>query len=128
MNGKLTLITPPDIWENENTGILFINLSDQDQENISKWLSTSEVSENLNLYLYDGQPDMSWLFHAMNVCHFKYINLNGLNNVTQSLSGYFLGKNNFFYSTTDENIAAIYSHINGNRIDRIESFLERIFK
>ena len=127
MNGKITLITPPDIWENENRGILFINLTEEDQETVSVWLSKSDISENLNLYVYDGQPDMAWVFHAMNVCAFKYINLDSQNSVTQLLSGYFLGKNNFFYSTKDENTAAIFSHINGNRIEKIETFLERIF-
>ena len=31
MNGKITLITPPDFFENDNHSILFVHLNDTDQ-------------------------------------------------------------------------------------------------
>ena len=43
--------------------------------------------------------------------------------ITQHMQGYIIGKQNFYYKTNDENIAAIYSHISQNRIDNIEKFL-----
>lgn len=127
MNGKLTLITPPDIWENENKSILLVNLTEKEQDSLSQWLSDNDINQDLNLYLYEGQPDMNWLFHAMNVCDFRYLNLNNLDSkIIHSLSGYILGKNNSYYKLDDENLAAVYKHINLNRINSVENFFERI--
>jgi hypothetical protein len=45
---------------------------------------------------------MAWIFYAMNTCRYKYINLNGLNDITQALSGYILGKSNVYYKIDNE--------------------------
>ena len=51
MEGKLTLITPPDIFENESYSILFVHLSDEDQEKVSQWFANSKIKDNLNIYI-----------------------------------------------------------------------------
>jgi hypothetical protein len=126
MPGKLTLITPPDFFETGNTSVLFANLSDADQDAVSKWLAEAQLEQDVNFYVYSGEPSLPWFFYAMARCEYKYIDLNGNNSVTQALSGYLLGKSNVYYKTDDANLAAIYSHINSNRIDRIETFMESI--
>ena len=125
MEGKITLITPPDVFENESFSIIFIHLNDEDQELVSKWLSESNIDLDVNIYFYSGETDMPWFFHAMAISEYKYINLDDLNNITSTLSVYVLGKKNTYYKTTDENVAAICQHINQNRITKIESFLQR---
>jgi hypothetical protein len=60
MEGKITLITPPDIFENESYSILFIHLSESDQELVSRWLSNSNIKEHINIYFYSGDF-MLWL-------------------------------------------------------------------
>ena len=125
MSSKLTLITPPDIFENSNPAILFVHLSDNDQDIVSKWLSQRELDHDLNLYVYNGEPDVEWFFWACGVSEHKYIDLDGTNDITKALSGYVLGKTGFAYKTSDENLAAVYSHINNNRVSRIEAFLEK---
>ena len=127
MEGKLTLITPPDIFENDSYSILFVHLSDEDQEKVSQWFANSEIKENINIYFYSGETDMPWFFHAMARSEYKYIDLDSLNNVTSALSGYILGKKNTYYKTTDENISAVFHYINQNRITNIENFLQRAF-
>jgi hypothetical protein len=127
MDGKITLITPPDVFENESYSILFIHLHDEDQEVVSKWLANADIKQNVNIYFYSGEQDLTWFFHAAAISEYKYIDLDSLNNVTSTLSGYILGKKNVFYKTEDENIAAICQYINQNRITNIESFLERAF-
>jgi hypothetical protein len=62
----------------------------------------------------------------MSRCEYKYIDLTGLNYITQALAGYILAKKNVYYKVDDENIAAVYSHINNNRVNRVETFLESI--
>jgi hypothetical protein len=41
--------------------------------------------------------------------------------------GYAVGKSGVCYETADENTAAVYSHINPNRIKSVDEFLERAF-
>ena len=126
MQGKITLITPPDIFENSNTSVLFSHITDEEQDTISKWLSTSDFNEDINFYVYSGETNVSWFLYAMNRCEYKYINIDCVNYITQALSGYALTRNGTFYKTVDENLASVYSHINSNRIDRVETFLKSI--
>ena len=126
MQGKITLITPPDIFENSNKSVLFIHITDDEQDTISKWLSTSEFNKDINFYVYSGEPNVPWFLYAMNRCEYKYINIDCVNYITQALSGYALTRNVTFYKTLDENLASVYSHISSNRIDRVETFLESI--
>jgi hypothetical protein len=126
VSGKITLITPPDIFENSNFSVLFAHISDEEQDFISKWLAESDFQENINFYVYSGEVNVNWFLYALNLCEYKYINIDCVNYITQALSGHALGKNNVFYKTQDENLAGVYSHINSNRIDHVKTFLESI--
>ena len=128
MKGKITLITPPDIFENSNLSILFVHLIEKDQDVVSQWLAQSTIEEDLNLYAFNGEANPSWLLYAASLCDYKYIDLDYIFDkqiiITLALQGYLIGNNNFFYKTDDENIAAIYSHISKNRVNSIKEFLE----
>jgi len=124
MEGKITLITPPDIFENSNKSVLFINLNEIDQDRVSQWLSEADIKENINFYVYTGESNVSWLLYALNRCEYKYIDIDAQTYITQALSGYILGKSGVSFKTKDENLAAVYSHINQNRVTEIEKFLE----
>jgi hypothetical protein len=125
MDNKITLITPPDIFENESYSILFIHLNEEDQSTVSKWLADANLTEHINIYFYDHEIDLNWLFYAMARCEYKYIDLAGLNYATTALSGYIIGKKNTCYKTSDETTSAVYHYINQNRITTVEQFLER---
>lgn len=127
MDGKITLITPPDVFENDSYSVLFMHLSTEDQEKVSEWLSKSKIKEHINVYFYDQEIALPWLFHAMGRCDYKYIDLNDVNRVTSALSGYILGKKNTFYKIDDESLSAVYHYLNQDRITNIESFLEKAF-
>ena len=126
MSGRITLITPPDIYENNNTSVLFVHISDADQEIVSKWLAQANLDNNFNFYIYNGEPEVPWFFWAVGCCQYKYIDLDGVNEISNLLSGYVLSRPNFFYKTENENAAAVVGHINNNRISSIEKFLERL--
>lgn len=125
MKGKITLITPPDFFENESHSILFMHLSAEDQQRVSEWLAKSDIDHNINIYFYSGEIDLTWLFYALSRCQYKYIDADGLNEISQNLIGYILGKRDTFYKTTNENRSQVYHYINQNRITEIESFLKR---
>lgn len=126
MKGKITLITPPDIFENSNSSILLCHLTDEEQDAVSQWLSSAEVANDINLYFYSGEATPVWFLYALNRCEYKYINVDGVNLITQALSGYMLSKSNVYYKTDDVNLAAVYSHINSNRVNAVAEFLESI--
>lgn len=126
MNGKITLITPPDIYENENISILFINLKEEDQELVSKWLADNNIDQNINLYVYNDELNITWLLYAVARADYSVINLTNMGEITQLYSSYLLGKNINYY-TDNEHLAAMFTHINNNRIKNITSFLEGIF-
>jgi len=126
VQGKITLISPPDIFENSNTSILFSHVTEEEQDAISQWLSTATFKQDVNFYIYSGEPNATWFLYASNRCEYKYINIDCVNYITQALSGYTLGKSGTYYKTTDDNLASVYSHINSNRVNRVEQFLESI--
>jgi len=102
-----------------------MHLSDSDQDTVSQWLSQSTIKEDINIYVYNGEVNVSWLLYALGRCDYKYIDIDGANDVSKALMGYVLGKNGICYHTEDENLAAIYSHINSNRTGSIKDFMER---
>ena len=126
MKGKLTLVTPPDIYENSNTSVLFLHLNDKNQDIVSQWLANADIVEDLNLYVYSGEPNVPWLLYALSRCEYKYVDFDEPEYITSALGSYILGKSNIAYKASDENLAEIYSHINQNRVQTIEEFLERI--
>jgi hypothetical protein len=127
MQGKITLITPPDIYENNNFSIFLAHLTQEEQDEVSKWLSGSNILKNINIYLYSGEQNISWFLYAMGRSEYKYINIDFVNYITQSLSGYMLSNNNTYYKTTNDDLAEVYSHINSGRVDSVTQFLEGIF-
>ena len=38
MKNKVTLITPPDIFENSNKSVMVVDLTTQEQDDLSVWL------------------------------------------------------------------------------------------
>jgi hypothetical protein len=126
MDGKITLISPPDIFENFNTSVLFMHLSESGQDTVSQWLAKSDLNKDINIYVYNGENNVDWLLYALSKCEYKFIDLDNISTVTQALCGYILGTRGVCYQTQDENLAAIYSHINTNRIDHVEKFLKRM--
>lgn len=127
MDGKITLITPPDFYENNNKSILFVNISDSDQEKVTKYLSNIELKENYNFYVFTNETNISWLLYAVSRSDYKFIDLDTDNYLINIIASYILANNNFFYKTKDENLVAIVNHLNQNRITDITKFLERIF-
>jgi hypothetical protein len=125
MTLKITLITPPDIYQNDNDSLLLLNVTEKEQSNASDWLVQVNSEQHLNVYFYQNETEVPWILHAMAASSYKYINIDGINGITSWLAGYILGKPNTFYYCSDPNVASLYSHINPNRVNNIVDFLER---
>ena len=127
MDGKITLITPPDIFENESHSVLFMHLSDEDQDIVSKWFKEANIVDNINVYFYNVTDQLDWLFYAIARCDYKFIDLDNLNSETALLAGYILSKKNTYYKLESSIDSKIYNYINQSRISHIQSFLESAF-
>jgi hypothetical protein len=123
---KLTLITPPDFFENGSRSVLLTHLTDEEMDLASKWLGSHPIPDNFNIYIYSGEANITWFLYAVARADYKYINIDCVNYITQALSGYILGKNGTYYRTDNSDLAEVYSHINNSRVDNIEQFLESI--
>jgi hypothetical protein len=126
MQNKLTLITPPDFYENSNFSVLFLGITEQDQDAASKWLAGNSYPDT-NFYYYQGEPNIPWLLYAANRSDIKFLNFDSNGSIINIMGSYILGRPNVYYTTKDENLKQLMSHINNNFVDSIEKFLERAF-
>lgn len=126
MPNKVTLITPPDLFENSNDSIAVIDLTDDEQDNLSLVLGQFEGDFDLNIYFYKGEPEVNWLFHAVNTADHVYLNIDNHSEISHLLASYILSKPNVWYSTKDVNIKSLYSHINQRYVESIQEFIEKV--
>ena len=126
MSSKITLITPPDIYENSNTSLVLLGLTDHDQDQASLWLGTNAKEINLNLYFYQGENNIPWLFYALNRANATFVNLDADKAIINIMGSYILSKPDVYYTCKDENMKALMSHINNNFVPDVETFLKKV--
>jgi hypothetical protein len=127
LSNRLTLITPPDIYENSNFSVLFLGLTDKQQDDASLWLGQNKNYPDTNLYYYQGEPNITWLLYALNRSDVKFLNFDSEHAIINTMGSYILGRPNVYYTTQDENLKELMSHINNQYVPDVATFLERIF-
>ena len=125
MKNKVTLITPPDIFENSNKSVMVVDLTTQEQDDLSIWLGQFAGDFDINIYFYKGEPDISWLFHAINRSEFVYLNIDNHSDISHLLTSYILSKPNVWYNTNDNNLKSLYAHINQRQVSSVSEFFEK---
>jgi hypothetical protein len=126
--GKITLITPPDFYENSNPSILLIGLSEQEQDHSSQWLGQElELDKDVNLYYYQNEDSIEWLLYAIARSNAVYINADSESSVVQTFLSYMLGKSHVYFSSQDPEKLRLFSFINGHRVNNITEFLQGVF-
>jgi hypothetical protein len=125
MTIKITLITPPDIYQNDSDGIFLINLSESEQTAATQWLSEFDTEQDVNIYFYQEEVDVPWFLHSMAVSKYKYIELNANLDIGFMLASYLLSKQNTFYSGTNQSVLAVYNYLNKNQVSGVVDFFER---
>lgn len=125
MKNRVTLVTPPDTFENANKSILVIDLSEKEQDDLSKWLGECQDEFDLNIYFYQGEPDIPWLFHAVARADYVYLNLDNYSDIGHLLCSYILSKTNVWYTSGDKNLVSLYTHINQRYVNNIDEFLRK---
>ena len=117
----INLITPPDVLHNENTNVLFINLSLNHRKEINE---TLQEFDNLNVYIFDNDQDLNWLIGIVSSCDFILIDVDNCHLDIKTLVGYILSKNQTFYLTSDTIMP--YNMINPNKVISLDMFFNRL--
>lgn len=123
---KITLITPPDFYENSNPSILFIGFSEAQQEESSEWLGSNNLQQDLNLYYYQGEDTIEWLLYAVARADATYINADNPNPLIQYFLSYLVSKPTVFWSTDDEPLRQLLSYISAKQVNSISDFLKGV--
>jgi hypothetical protein len=124
---KITLITPPDIYENSNFSILFLGLTEDQQTTASVWMGQNDTFPPCNFYYYEGENNMPWLLFTLNRSNAIFLNLDVDFAIINIMGSYILGKPGVFYTTKDQNLKSLISHINSNYVESVDIFLEKVF-
>ena len=126
MAAAITLITPPDFYQNNQASLMFIDLTEKEQDDVTAWLKAQDEF-SLNIYYYQGEPNIPWLLHALAASNYVYVNVDNMSAVTSYLIGYIVSKPNVHYSTINTSVSEVFNFINHNRIKDATEFLEGIF-
>jgi len=124
---KITLITPPDFYENDNYSILLIGITEEEQDQISHQLGQLDSNTPLNIYYFQGENNMEWLLFALNRCDAIYINADSGTDLVKWMASYMLGKSNVWYTTSDDDLKSLFSYVNQKYVPNISKFIEAHF-
>ena len=125
MTIKITLITPPDIFQNDNLSLMLFNVTPEEQQNASDWLGSLESDQHINVYFHQNEADPAWIFHSLAASKYKYINMDDISGIGGWLASYILAKPNSYYKCNDPSMSSLLAHINTQRVNGIEDFFER---
>lgn len=126
MSLKITLITPPDIYQNDSPSIFLMNLVESEQDRATAWLAKSKLDISINIYFYQNEMHPSWFLHALAVSQHKYIDIDNTKGLSEYYLSYVLGKDSVYFRTSDTNKSAVFNHINFNKVNDVCDFLERV--
>jgi hypothetical protein len=121
---KITLITPPDYFENSNPSILLIGLNEEQQDQITVCLGNTDVSPNLKVYYYQDEDTLEWLLYALARSGATFVNGDCENFTVQNLLSYILSRPNVYWTTKDEDLKKLFGYINGHYVNTIEDFFK----
>lgn len=130
MTGKITLISPPDVYVNKSFSIILINTTDEEESKITEWFASNELEKEISIYFYNGSNDLQWLVTAFAVAKYRYINLKNTfeskSDNSKFLVSHFLSSDNCYYTLDDENLFEIFRLLNTSKVDSIIDFLDRV--
>lgn len=126
MKNKITLITPPDYFENFNYSLGLINISQEDQEKITNWLEKLDIDEPLNIYFYASENNPNWLLYASKHSDLLFFDLDSNCPVAQILQGYILANPRVYYQTRNEFKGTVGDCVSSNRVPDIDYWLKEI--
>jgi hypothetical protein len=71
MTGKITIVSPPDIYVNRTTSIILVNTTEKEQEQISDWFNQNQLAQELSIYFYNNERNLQWLVMSFAVAQYR---------------------------------------------------------
>ena len=126
MTGKITLISPPDVYVNRGLSIILVNTTDEEQAKISDWFVANNLSKEISIYFYNNERNVQWLVPAYNLATYKYVNVDNSTDQSNILLSYMLSGDNCYYTTNNENAYEIFRLVNTSKLESVTEFLEKV--
>ncbi len=126
MTGKITLISPPDVYVNRGFSIILVNTTEEEQEKISDWFGQSNLSKEILIYFYNNERNIQWLVTAFNLAKYKYVNVDNSKDQSSVLMSYMLSSEDCYYHTNDTNAHEIFKLLNTSKLESVIEFLEKV--
>jgi len=126
MTGKITIVSPPDIYINRTSSIILVNTTEAEQEQVSEWFNQNQLAQELSIYFYNNERDLPWLVMSFAVAQYRYINLDNTQDQSGLLAGHFLSSDNCYYTLSDANLYEVYRLVNTSRLESITEFLDKV--
>ncbi len=126
MTGKITLISPPDVYVNRGFSIILVNTTEEEQEKISDWFGENNLRKEISIYFYNNEQNIQWLLTAFNMSHYRYINVDNSRDQSNVLMSYMLSGDNCYYSNSDKNAQEIFGLLNTSKLENVTEFLEKV--
>lgn len=126
MTGKITLISPPDVYVNRGFSIILVNTTEEEQEKISDWFGSIDLGSEISIYFYNNERNVQWLVTAFNLAKYKYVNVDNSLDQSNVLLSYLLSDENCYYSTSNENAHEIFRLLNTSKLESVTEFLEKV--
>lgn len=126
MTGKITLISPPDVYVNRGFSVILVNTTEEEQEKISNWFGENNLSKEISIYFYNNERNVQWLITAFNLAQYKYVNVDNSLDQSNVLLSYMLSGDNCYYSTNNENAHEIFRLLNTSKLESVTEFLEKV--
>ena len=126
MTGKITLISPPDVYVNRGFSIILVNTTEEEQEAISNWFGSNNLSKEVSIYFYNNEQNLQWLVTAFNIAQHRYVNVDNSSDQSNFMLSYMLSCDNCYYTTNDQNAHEIFRLLNTSKLESVIEFLEKV--
>lgn len=152
--GQITLVTPPDFFQNQNRSFCLINFSKRDKDSFADQLNKHMPDEDITVYLWDDNNfsvtdsvekndpnyesylkewrhnqtnrDYNWLLNACKVATTVILNMEYISKPLMVWSGYILTLSKTHFINGNESEAKTLSVLNRNRIESVPYLFQKL--
>lgn len=152
--GQITLVTPPDFFQNQNSSFCLINFSKRDKDSFADQLNKYMPDEDITVYLWDdnnfsvtdsiekndpnyesylkewrhnqNNRDYNWLLNACKVATTVILNMEYISKPLMIWSGYILTLSKTHFINGNESEAKTLGVLNRNRIESVPNLFEKL--
>ena len=152
--GQITLVTPPDFFQNQNKSFCLINFSKRDKDSFADQLNKHMPDEDITVYLWDDNNfsvtdsvekndpnyesylkewrhnqtnrDYNWLLNACKVATTVILNMEYISKPLMIWSGYILTLSKTHFINGNESEAKTLGVLNRNRIESVPYLFQKL--